>query len=51
MTGPLRPRPRPCRSCPYRRDCPSGVWAAETYDRAVRGVPVRLSGEEDPPAP
>jgi hypothetical protein len=28
-----RPAPRPCESCPYRRDVPSGVWAAEEYDR------------------
>jgi hypothetical protein len=32
VSGPVRPRPRPCPSCPYRRDCPSGVWAAATYD-------------------
>ena len=25
------PRPRPCASCPYRQDVPSGVWAAEEY--------------------
>lgn len=30
MAGAL-PRPRPCASCPYRRDVPSGVWAAEEY--------------------
>ncbi len=23
----------PCRSCPYRRDVPSGVWAASEYDK------------------
>ena len=23
--------PRPCDSCPYRRDVPSGVWAEEEY--------------------
>jgi hypothetical protein len=23
----------PCKSCPYRRDVPSGVWAAEEYDK------------------
>jgi hypothetical protein len=27
------PAPRPCESCPYRRDVPSGVWAAEEYDK------------------
>lgn len=26
----------PCKSCPYRRDVPSGVWAAEEYDRLPR---------------
>lgn len=25
------PAPRPCTSCPYRRDVPSGIWAAEEY--------------------
>lgn len=23
----------PCKSCPYRCDVPSGVWAAEEYDK------------------
>lgn len=27
------PAPRPCGSCPYRRDCPSGVWAADEYEK------------------
>lgn len=27
------PAPRPCDSCPYRRDVPSGVWAAEEYEK------------------
>lgn len=27
----LRNRPEPCRSCPYRRDVPSGVWDASEY--------------------
>jgi len=31
MTEPAKPRPRPCASCPYRRDVPSGVWHAEEY--------------------
>ena len=26
-----KPRPRPCASCPYRRDVPAGVWHAEEY--------------------
>ncbi|WP_413754762.1 DUF6283 family protein [Streptomyces sp. MMBL 11-3] len=30
------PAPRPCESCPYRRDVPSGVWAGEEYDRLRR---------------
>lgn len=25
------PAPQPCVSCPYRRDVPSGIWAAEEY--------------------
>lgn len=29
MTGP--PAPNPCASCPYRRDVPSGIWAANEY--------------------
>lgn len=27
------PSRRPCASCPYRRHVPSGVWAAEEYDK------------------
>lgn len=27
------PAPRPCSSCPYRRDVPSGIWAGEEYER------------------
>jgi hypothetical protein len=26
-----KPPKRPCGSCPYRKDVPSGVWAAEEY--------------------
>jgi hypothetical protein len=26
-------RPRPCPSCPYRRDVPSGIWHASEYDK------------------
>jgi hypothetical protein len=34
MTATLRgPAPRPCGSCPYRRDVPSGVWEASEYDK------------------
>jgi hypothetical protein len=31
--GPAR---NPCGSCPYRRDVPSGVWAAEEYEKLPR---------------
>ncbi|WP_336794377.1 DUF6283 family protein [Gordonia malaquae] len=27
------PAPRPCESCPYRRDVPSGVWAESEYEK------------------
>jgi Family of unknown function (DUF6283) len=27
------PRPNPCPTCPYRRDVPSGIWAASEYDK------------------
>ncbi len=27
---------RPCASCPYRLDCPSGVWHPEEYDKLRR---------------
>lgn len=30
------PAPRPCDSCPYRCDVPSGVWAAEEYEKLRR---------------
>ena len=26
-------RSNPCSACPYRRDVPSGVWAAHEYDK------------------
>lgn len=25
--------PAPCKSCPYRQDVPSGVWAASEYEK------------------
>lgn len=28
---PLRCHAKPCASCPYRRDTPAGVWAADEY--------------------
>ncbi|MER5889689.1 DUF6283 family protein [Streptomyces sp. NPDC001941] len=27
----LPPAPRPCTSCPYKRDTPSGIWSPEEY--------------------
>lgn len=42
------PAPRPCASCPYRRDVPSGIWAAEeyaklpAYDRETMGQPPQV---------
>jgi hypothetical protein len=27
------PRKRPCASCPYRKDVPSGVWAESEYEK------------------
>ncbi|MFI7195827.1 Uncharacterised protein [Nocardia africana] len=27
------PAPRPCQSCPYRRDVPGGVWDAQEYEK------------------
>lgn len=32
----LGPATRPCPSCPYRRDVPSGVWDAAEYDKLRR---------------
>jgi hypothetical protein len=31
--GKMVPRSRPCPSCPYRQDVPSGIWAAGEYDK------------------
>jgi len=28
-------RVRPCPSCPYRRNCPSGLWDASEYARLI----------------
>ena len=33
MTDKLTAANRPCGSCPYRRDVPSGVWEREEYDK------------------
>jgi hypothetical protein len=30
------PARRPCGSCPYRRDCPSGVWSEDEYEKLPR---------------
>lgn len=30
------PAPHPCRSCPYRTDAPSGIWAAQEYAKLAR---------------
>lgn len=27
------PAPRPCESCPYRRDVPSGIWDRSEYEK------------------
>lgn len=27
------PAPRPCVSCPYRRDVPSGIWSRQEYEK------------------
>lgn len=29
------PAPRPCESCPYRIDVPSGIWAPEQYAKLI----------------
>jgi Family of unknown function (DUF6283) len=29
----IAPPKRPCGSCPYRRDVPAGIWAAEEYEK------------------
>jgi Family of unknown function (DUF6283) len=30
---PVTVRKEPCSTCPYRRDVPSGIWAASEYDK------------------
>lgn len=32
MSRALGPAERPCPSCPYRRDVPSGIWTEAEYD-------------------
>lgn len=29
----MGPAPRPCESCPYRKDVESGIWAHEEYEK------------------
>lgn len=41
------PAKTPCGSCPYRRDVPSGVWAAEEYEKLP---PYDRETGEQPPA-
>jgi hypothetical protein len=42
------PAPRPCTSCPYRQDVPSGIWTADeyakltAYDEPTYAQPARL---------
>jgi hypothetical protein len=36
VTEKLTVRPKPCATCPYRRDVPSGVWSAQEYEK-LRG--------------
>lgn len=31
MSQELEPRNRPCAACPYRQDCPSGIWHESEY--------------------
>jgi|RhiMethySRZTD1v2_1073278.scaffolds.fasta_scaffold01263_10 hypothetical protein len=35
MTSKLTVAKRPCGSCPYRKDVPSGVWEKHEYDKLV----------------
>ena len=35
-TSPHHALAAPCKSCPYRRDVPSGVWAEEEYEKLVK---------------
>lgn len=36
VPDPLKaPTPRPCSSCPYRRDVPSAVWAPAEYTKLI----------------
>lgn len=35
MTAQIAINRAPCQSCPYRKDVPSGIWAAEEYDKIL----------------
>lgn len=35
MTGIHAPAPKPCASCPYRQDVPSGIWSAHEYEKLL----------------
>jgi len=45
MNSPLRVDARPCPTCPYRTDCPSGLWAATEYEKlkAFDEMPGRIA--------
>lgn len=32
----LKPGKAPCKSCPYRRDVPSGIWDPSEYEKLTR---------------
>lgn len=36
QSQPLHVAPRPCTTCPYRRDTPAGIWAPEEYEKLAR---------------
>lgn len=46
MSSTVKAAPKPCASCPYRRDVPEGVWHPEEYSklRAYDGS----TGEQSP---
>ena len=44
----LTVRQKPCSSCPYRKDVPSGIWDADEYDKLPRfdgDVPEQIEAE------
>lgn len=42
------PRPRPCASCPYRRDVPSGVWDSSEYEKLLKYDPPETAPDGRP---